>query len=519
MKQKIIESLQTRIQNELTVRNPVSFLKDIPIDIIYSGFITVLYLYTRTGKGTNKQTIYMAEVITAIGHRIRNKMKLKVNSGLSAKTGAFLLYTAEILGLILIDMTKGTNGHGSYAIEVVEEDILAGLWDEIPFEHIEKLPSTVPYDDWVSGIHSTGVPMVKTQAREVLALLSPGAQPLVFETLNKSQHVGWQINEPIYDLHLWALRNKTAAFQEIWDMQSPIARQSKIREAKAIGGIAKRFLGEVFFHLYYTDFRGRKYPATAYLHEQGSDLAKGLLLRADSGKIGEQGFFWLMISLANNWAGDAGREDGYKTDKIPLNDRVYWALDNEEIFIAYAENPKVNQGWMKADKPWQFLAACFELKKLRSWQDALSAETGVDHSTCYEYESHLECYVDGSNNGSQHLAALTLDEETAPLVNLVPSDLPGDLYKFVADHVWDYLDGEVKKIPKSRLPHIEYVIDTVADLKKRITDAPQMSERRQEMIAALNEFKKQQAQAIEEACPVFWSKITDNKHQRKIVKR
>ena len=89
----------------------------------------------------------------------------------------------------------------------------------------------------------------------------------------------------------------------------------------------------------------------------------------------------------------------------------------------------------------------------------------------------------------------------------------------MADHVWDYLDGEVKKIPKSRLPHIEYVIDTVADLKKRITDAPQMSERRQEMIAALNEFKKQQAQAIEEACPVYWSKITDSKHRRKIVKR
>ena len=96
MKQKIIESLQKRIQNELTVRNPVSFLKDIPIDIIYSGFITVLYLYTRTGKGANKQTIYMAEVITAIGHRIRNKMKLKVNSGLSAKTGAFDSYTDRI---------------------------------------------------------------------------------------------------------------------------------------------------------------------------------------------------------------------------------------------------------------------------------------------------------------------------------------------------------------------------------------------------------------------------------------
>ena len=147
--------------------------------------------------------------------------------------------------------------------------------------------------------------------------------------------------------------------------------------------------------MYYLDFRGRKYPATAYLHEQGSDLSKGLLLRSDSKKIGEQGYFWLMISIANNWAGDAGREDGAKTDKIPLNDRVYWSIDNEEILLSYAENPKVNQGWMKAEKPWQFLAACIELRKLRLWQDTMSAETGEDHSACYDYESHLECYIDG----------------------------------------------------------------------------------------------------------------------------
>ena len=41
---------------------------------------------------------------------------------------------------------------------------------------------------------------------------------------------------------------------------------------------------------------------------------------------------------------------------------------NEEILLSYAENPKVNQGWMSADSPWQFLAACIELKKLREWQ-------------------------------------------------------------------------------------------------------------------------------------------------------
>ena len=519
MKQKIIESLTSRIQNELTVRNPVSFLKDVPIDVIYDNFITVLYLYTRTGKGSNKDAVYFAELVATLGHRIRGAAGLPVNSSLAVKAGAFVMYTADVMGMIVLSTTKGTNKHECYVIDVVEENLLMELWEDISVQRVEKLPSLTPYADWTEGIHATGIPMVKTQDSSVIRRLNVKDQPLVFETLNRSQHVGWRINEAIYDLHLWALRNKTGAFQEIWDMQSPVAKQSKIREAKAIGSIAKRLLGKVFYHLYYLDFRGRKYPATAYLHEQGSDLAKGLLLREDSKPIGEQGFFWLMISIANNWAGDAGREYGYKTDKIPLNDRVYWALDNEEIFISYAESPKVNQGWMKADKPWQFLAACFELQKLRTWQDVQSAETGVDHSRCYDYESSLECYIDGSNNGSQHLAALTRDEETAPLVNLVPSDLPGDLYKFVADHVWNFLNGEVSKIPPSRLPHIEFVMDTIADLKKKIAETTQGSVKRQELTAALNEFKKQQAQAIEEASPLYWSKITDKKHQRKIVKR
>lgn len=146
--------------------------------------------------------------------------------------------------------------------------------------------------------------------------------------------------------------------------------------------------------LYYCDFRGRKYPATAYLHEQGSDLARGLLLRADKKAIGEQGFFWLCISIASNWAGDAGREDGYKTDKIPLNDRVYWTLDNEEVLLSYAESPKVNQGWMSADKPWQFLAACKELYDFRIWQNIQSMNFDVEYDE-YGYESHLECFIDG----------------------------------------------------------------------------------------------------------------------------
>ena len=113
------------------------------------------------------------------------------------------------------------------------------------------------------------------------------------------------------------------------------------------------------------------------------------MLRADKAAIGQAGFDWLMASIAGNWAGDAGRADGFKTDKIPFKDRVEWAIDNEDLFLSYALTPKVNQGWMKADKPWQFIAACMELLKLRLWQGR------QEDINSLEYESSLECYIDG----------------------------------------------------------------------------------------------------------------------------
>jgi DNA-directed RNA polymerase len=307
-------------------------------------------------------------------------------------------------------------------------------------------------------------------------------------------------------------------------MQNPEAKSSKLREAKAVGSIAKRFLTGVFYHLYYFDFRGRKYPATAYFHEQGTDASKGMLLRADSKPIGKSGFEWLLISIASNWAGSAGREDGAKTDKIPLADRINWALDNKEILLSYAENPKVNQGWMKADKPWQFLAACNEWLKAKQWvlQGGIALDDKgeeVSIRSIYDYQSSLECYIDGSNNGSQHLSALTKDEITAPHVNLIPLDLPGDLYKYVGDHVWKNIDAVVGNYDKSKTKESEVLIDTLTEMKKQIQTAEPRSEIRKELIEKLMEFKTKHKEQIKAAAPVFWWRIVDAKQRRKVVKR
>lgn len=518
MKQKILDSLNSRMKSEISSRNPLKYLLNYDIKDYIDNIISVVYLYTRPKKGPNKNSIYLAEIISAIGHNLRGKMKLKRDSALAAKTGAFILYTFEELGYLQVLLGQGSKGHSTYIVQVLNDDAICNLWNNLDPRTIEKLPSETPYAPWTSAKHSTGVWLVKTGNKDVLDSISPETHPILFDCINKAQSVGWQINREIFDIHSWALRNKTEAFSDIWELHNPEARATKLREAKAIGDIAKRFLNKTFYHLYYYDFRGRKYVATAYLHEQGSDLARGLLLRADSKPIGKDGFFWLMVSIASSWANDAGREDGAKTDKIPLNDRYLWALDNEEILLSYAESPKVNQGWMKADKPWQFLAACFELMKFRVWQMTVY-EKQKDVLNEYDYCSSLEVYIDGSNNGSQHLAALTKDEVIAPHVNLIPLDLPGDLYKYIGDHVWKHLEQELTLMKQDEIADCEKFIDNLIELKKQINAAEPKSDLRKELVEKIKKFKSDNEYLLHISAPVFWSRIKDSKHKRKIVKR
>jgi hypothetical protein len=97
--------------------------------------------------------------------------------------------------------------------------------------------------------------MVKTSNKSVLESITPETHPMLFECLNRAQTVGWQIHKEVYDLHLWALRNKTDAFADIWEQSNPDAKTTKLREAKSIGDIAKRMLTHTFYHIYYYDFR------------------------------------------------------------------------------------------------------------------------------------------------------------------------------------------------------------------------------------------------------------------------
>ena len=80
---------------------------------------------------------------------------------------------------------------------------------------------------------------------------------------------------------------------------------------------------------------------------------------ADGEPIGEEGLYWLKVHVAN--CGDFEGADFIKVSKRPFAERVHWVEENLEKIKSTADEPLRELWWTKADKPFQFLAACFEL--------------------------------------------------------------------------------------------------------------------------------------------------------------
>lgn len=246
---------------------------------------------------------------------------------------------------------------------------------------------------------------------------------------------------------------------------------------------------------------GRIYPNTAFLHEQGSDNAKGLLLFANGTTIGEEGFYWLLLHGSNTWG----------NDKVSLDDRVEFCLQNYDLFVQYATDPYSYTGWTKADKPFSFLAFCNEIRLLQEWCDAGNEQE--------DFISHLPLFIDGSNNGSQHLVAMAKDEKLAPYVNLTPSELPGDLYALVAEKVWKRLEARELTIPAAVYDQLDYVLTTAEQLQTEYEAAPSGSERKALAYTEVQTWRNNNRVLREALYPVFWNRIKDLKVRRKICKR
>ena len=81
----------------------------------------------------------------------------------------------------------------------------------------------------------------------------------------------------------------------------------------------------------------------------------------------------------------------------------------------------------KGDYPMEFLAFCFEYKKLLTYVGKYGNAKG--------FVSNLPLAFDGTCSGLQHFSALLRDEVGGQAVNLMPSDTVQDIYSIVANKV------------------------------------------------------------------------------------
>jgi len=178
------------------------------------------------------------------------------------------------------------------------------------------------------------------------------------------------------------------------------------------------------------DFRGRMYYVPTALNLQADDLNKGLIEFSHGVALTAKGARSLAIVGATLWANDA-------VDKLPLEARHKWVLDNEDKILRSAKDPLGFTWWAEADggqwdpehpedylkgaTAWSFLSFCFEWAK---WKDE---GEGV--------LSHFISFADGKCNGTQHHAALMRAEQEAQYVCMLPMTVPDDFYSRVLDVV------------------------------------------------------------------------------------
>ena len=325
---------------------------------------------------------------------------------------------------------------------------------------------TTPFDGGYISSNIKPLKLVKSKSKAYMDELKHTDMPIVYEAVNALQRTAWQINSQVLDVmdHLWSQGSELGGIPPKEGLPLPVKphdietneeakKEYRIQAAKIhvqnltilgkrIGfnmalGIAKRYekFRKIFFP-YQLDFRGRIY-AVPHLNPQGSDYQKALLRFANGKPLGSEGWKWLAIHGAN--------VAGY--DKASFEDRVNWIQDHEDEIVAIARDPYNNRGWcssvgdVEIDKPWQFLAFCFEWAGFTEFGES--------------FVSKLPVAMDGSCSGIQHFSAMLRDEVGGGAVNLCPADLPADVYQLVANRVIEQVNADIVGGTEDELKHTE----------------------------------------------------------------
>lgn len=374
----------------------------------------------------------------------------------------------ETTGLIRAVKSKQGVNDTPFMIFATEKTIEWLKTEESRLEWLSPfyMPTVIPPQPWVDPItggywsgRARRIVLVKGATRAYLQDLNERDLHQVYNAVNALQDTGWRINKEVFYVmrECWDTRSDLgvvpevdpvgmpprpvwltpemrkedmdeAQFKEFLDWKKQCASThdmnarmiAKRSNFSRVLWLAEKFKDRTFYYPYQLDFRGRVYPVPLFLHPQGDDVQRGLLMFAEGKPIGSpEGAKWLAIHGAGCWG----------VDKVSLEDRVRWIEEHEEVILAAANDPLSHTFWAEAEKPWQALAFCFE------W--AGYKRDGLNHV------SHLPVQMDGTCNGLQNFSAILRDPIGGAAVNLIPASKPQDIYQRVADLVAKKVEADV----------------------------------------------------------------------------
>lgn len=360
------------------------------------------------------------------------------------------------------------------------EEVLGG---GMAADFSERRPMLVPPVPWTTtathgGYLHSGIPAVRGNSK-------PIGSAVIVSALNALQATPFRVNQRVLDIagKLQANAEELSGrlvlgryLETRHDEVDAVRKAKTIRSALTISAFSSLQDVEEFYFPWNLDWRGRMYPATSLISPQGADLCKGCLEFADGTPLGREGAKWLAIHLCNLAGADKEIVGGEYRTRTP-EERAAWTRSMTPEILEVAADPEANRAWhliggfdlhkikrgtvvpVAVDKPWQFLAACFE------W--AAYQEEGVG------FRSRLAGALDGSCSGVQMLAGMTRDHSAGTMVNLVPAPRGDDYYGRMAAALSRRLYNRVDVADESELAHLSYWSEQTLD--RDLLKAPSMT--------------------------------------------
>jgi len=354
----------------------------------------------------------------------------------------------------------------------------------VSIDFSENKPMLVRPVDWTEtatrgGYLSKSIPPIRRSKKPIQA-------PAIVSALNAMQATPFRVNKRVLAMaetfpNFADAPPTKRILGKVLDVRHDLTeteiRAQAMRSALTISAMRELQDEEEFYFPWNLDWRGRMYPATSIISPQGADLCKGCLEFADGTPIGHDGgtsLAWHLCSLAG---ADKEVVDGtYRT--LDQEERLNWTIRNSDTILQIAADPETYRDWhlennrfglqkikcgrivpVAVDKPWQFLAACFEWAGFKS--------NGAS------FVSRLAATLDGSCSGVQMLAGMTRDEKAGTMVNLTQTDRGDDYYGRMADALNYRLQSLVDTADGRTFEHLSYWSGQTLD--RDLLKAPSMT--------------------------------------------